>query len=361
MLVYIIWRASSVPVLASRVSRRGLVAISVFIMALFLVGRVVGHGTSGAVGAALERTGMFLLVTGFLTTFCLFVVDIFTAFGFLFKKSVPVLRGWALVAGGLLTAVALVQGMRAPEVVSYEVTMPGLPQELDGTVVVALADMHLGSIHGEAWFDKRMAEVEALQPDLVLFLGDTFEGHGDLPEGLPTLAGLKFPLGKWSVDGNHESHGGPRHSPDILEQAGVQRLENRWVEPAHGLILAGVEDLTTLRRSGLVGDPVREALANRPKGATILLSHTPWGAEKAALAGVDLMLSGHTHGGQIWPFGYFVQRDYPLLAGLYNVDGMTVLVSRGTGSWGTPMRLWHRAEILRITLRAAPARDGRST
>ncbi|MBP7297444.1 MAG: metallophosphoesterase, partial [Acidobacteria bacterium] len=91
----------------------------------------------------------------------------------------------------------------------------------------------------------------------------------------------------------------------------------------------------------------------RPPGATILLSHTPWEAERAASAGVGLMLSGHTHGGQIWPFGEIVRTAYPLLAGEYIVDGMTVIVSRGAGTWGPRMRLWHSGEILRITLHPA--------
>jgi predicted MPP superfamily phosphohydrolase len=84
----------------------------------------------------------------------------------------------------------------------------------------------------------------------------------------------------------------------------------------------------------------------------VLLSHTPWQADRAARAGAELMLSGHTHGGQIWPFGYLVQTAYPLLAGRYDVDGMPMIVSRGTGTWGPRMRLWHRSEILRVTLHA---------
>jgi len=84
---------------------------------------------------------------------------------------------------------------------------------------------------------------------------------------------------------------------------------------------------------------------------TVLLSHTPWQAEKAANFGASLMLSGHTHGGQIWPFGYLVRRVYPLLGGRYEVAGMPVIVCRGTGTWGPRMRLWRPGEILRVTLR----------
>lgn len=91
-------------------------------------------------------------------------------------------------------------------------------------------------------------------------------------------------------------------------------------------------------------------LSGRPPGAAVLLSHTPWQAREAAAAGAGLMLSGHTHGGQIWPFSYLIRLRYPLLAGRYQIDQMTVIVCRGTGTWGPRMRLWHPGEILSIKL-----------
>ena len=96
----------------------------------------------------------------------------------------------------------------------------------------------------------------------------------------------------------------------------------------------------------------KPALAGRPTSATVFLSHAPRQAERAEHAGAELMISGHTHGGQIWPFAHLVRTVYPLLAGQYSVNGMPVIVCRGTGTWGPRMRLWHRGEILRITLRA---------
>ena len=128
-------------------------------------------------------------------------------------------------------------------------------------------------------------------------------------------------------------------------------LNNTWAQVRPGLVLAGVEDLTIRRRSRQNGDPISQALAGRSPGAVILLSHTPWQTRKAASEGVGLMLSGHTHGGQIWPFGYLVRKRYPLLEGLYKVDGMTAIICRGTGTCGPRMRLWHPGQILRVTLR----------
>jgi predicted MPP superfamily phosphohydrolase len=158
-------------------------------------------------------------------------------------------------------------------------------------------------------------------------------------------------LGVWAVPGNHERYGGYATDGGLFKNDNFQMLLNRWVEVRPGLILAGVEDLTAWAGSGAGGDIAARALAGRPPGVTLLLSHTPGQVESAAEAGADLMLSGHTHGGQIWPFGYLVSRFYPLLAGRYAVNSLTVIVCRGTGTWGPRMRLWHPGEILRVTLR----------
>jgi len=255
-----------------------------------------------------------------------------------------------VVAGLLLSFLALVQGFRAPVVASYDVTLPSLPANLDGTVLVAVSDTHLGTDLKERWFTKRISEVQRLRPDIVVFLGDIFEGHGTKVRDVPVLRQLSAPLGKWFVDGNHESHRDEGASTDVLERAGFRRLAGEWAQLAPGLVLAGVIELTHHKDRDLEGDPLGRVLADRPAGATVLLSHSPRLADRVAHAGVRLMLCGHTHGGQIWPFGYLVQIFYPLLAGRYEVDGMPVIVCRGTGTWGPPMRLWRPGEILKVSL-----------
>ena len=353
LLGYILWRASSVPLLDRHLSRKGFVAIGVVLWVVFFLGRVFGHDGTGIIASTFELVGMSLLGWAFIVTITLFVVDVGTVFGFVFSRWMPTLRGWGMVAGTILCGFALVQGLRAPAVVSYEVTLSSLPAELDGTVLVAVSDAHLGAQLGEPWFTERVREIQALRPDVVVFLGDMFEGHGDAPRDIPALRQLSAPLGKWFVNGNHESHRDGGASVNPLEQAGFRRLANQWAELVPGLVLAGVNDLTNHKRRDLEGDPLGRALANRPSGATVLLSHTPWQTDRAAHADVDLMLSGHTHGGQVWPFGYLVQTVYPLLAGRYDIDGMAVIVSRGIGTWGPRMRLWHRGEILMVTLSTA--------
>ena len=220
-------------------------------------------------------------------------------------------------------------------------------------MIDAMSDLHVGTLISRQWLEARVVQVQAQRPDLVLLLGDIFEGH-DQPkdEMLSVLRRLSGPLGVWAVLGNHEFHGRNNTGASLINYDGIRVLNNSWTEVRPGFILAGVEDLTANHQSGQGLDSISRALADRPAGATVLLSHTPWHAEKFAGKGIGLMLSGHTHGGQIWPFGYLVQRIYPLLGGRYEVDGMTVIVCRGTGTWGTRMRLWRPNEILRITLHA---------
>ena len=350
MHLYVFWRAASVPFVDRHVPRKILIGTGVILWAVFLAGRVIGHGGTGDLAGTLEFLGMNWMGILFLTFIPLFSIDVVTLFGFLMPRLSPSLRGWALLAGGMFSAIALFQGLRPPVVEKYEVILPGLPDNMDGTVLVALSDMHLGSQFGERWLAARIAQIKAQQPDAVVLLGDIFEGHGSPDKSLmSTFKTLTSPMGIWAVPGNHEFHGGS--DMGLFEAAGFTLLRNGWAEVKPGLILAGVDDLTASRRNGQSGDPMAKALVGRPPGATILLSHTPWQAERAAKVGVGLMLSGHTHGGQIWPFDYLVRSRYPLLEGRYEVDGMTVIVCRGTGTWGPRMRFWRPSEILRVTLR----------
>jgi len=357
MHVYVFWRADSVPFLKRNISRKLLIGAGIVLWSVFFLGRFVGHGGTGPLAMMLEFLGMNWMAVLFLSTVSLLAVDVITIGGFLMPRLAPSLRGFALVAGGVLSVIALVQGMRPPVVQNYDVYLYGLPHEMNGTVIVAMSDLHIGTLLGKHWLEARVAQVNAQQPDLVVLLGDIFEGHDPPREELfPVLRRLSAPLGIWAVLGNHEFHGRYDTGTSLVNYDGIQVLNNTWAEVQPSLVLAGVDDLTANHRSGRGGDPVSMALAGRPPGATVLLSHTPWQADKAASAGVVLMLSGHTHGGQIWPFGYLVQRIYPLLGGRYEVHGMTVIVCRGTGTWGPRMRLWRPGEILRVTLYAKEKR-----
>ena len=351
MHVYVFWRAASIPFIDQHISRKAFIGAAVILWILFYLGRVIGHDGTGIWAQILEFLGMTWMAVLFLTFISLVAIDVVTLFGFLLPRWSPSLRGWAVSAGLALSLIALIQGMRPPVIEKYEVNIAGLPPALDKTVLVALSDMHIGSQLGEKWLEARIAQVNAQRPDLVVLLGDIFEGHGR-PDNqvISAFKQLSAPMGVWAVTGNHEFHGGGDMS--LFEELNFRLLRNTWTEVRPGLVLAGVDDLTSRRRRGLSGDTIAQTLAGASSGAVIFLSHTPWEAEQAAKLGVDLMLSGHTHGGQIWPFDYLVRRRYPLLEGRYEVDGMSAIVCRGTGTWGPRMRLWRPGEILRVTLRS---------
>ncbi len=240
-------------------------------------------------------------------------------------------------------------------------------------VLAFISDLHLGLMLGERWLAARVAQVARLGADAIVIGGDVLEGDSPTERDLlPLLGRLSAPRGVWVVAGNHEGHGG-RLTMAAFQGLGFQTLEDEWRELVPGLVLAGV-DGTRGRRGGgpapTAGRPaapfdgLRKALEGRPAAAgTILLSHAPARVEEAARAKVGLMLSGHTHDGQLWPFGYLVRTQFPHLAGRYEVSGMTLIVCRGTGTFGPRMRLWYPLEILRVTLRAeggAPAMTPRA-
>lgn len=351
MHVYVFSRAATVPYIDRHVSRIVLIAIAIALWLIFLLGRFIGHDGKGIGALILEFLAMNWLAAIFLFFICMLFIDIVTLFGLILPRISPILRGYALAVGLILSSVALVQGMRPPVVDKYEVFLQGLPDAADGTVVAALSDTHLGLQLGPRWLQARIDQIDALQPDIVVLLGDIFEGHGAEEAPLiSTFRRLKAPLGVWAVPGNHEYHGSGRMG--LFEKAGFHLMRNRSVQVIPGLVIAGVDDLTSARRRNMKTDYVTQALKNRPPGVTILLSHTPWQVEASAEAGVDLMLCGHTHGGQIWPFDYLVQSMYPYLEGRYTIGTMTLIVCRGTGTWGPRMRLWQPGQILHITLRS---------
>jgi len=350
MQLYVFWRLSSVPFVKKHVSTKVLVLLGIILWALLYLGRVIGHNGTTVSAAILEFAGMIWLATLFLTFVPLLATDVITLFGFLFKRISPSLRGISILVGIIFSSIALYQGLSAPVMEKYEVVLKDLPEDLDGTVLIAVSDVHLGSQIGPRWLSACVEQIMREKPDMVLLLGDIFEGHGEPPEELiEEFKKISAPLGLWAVLGNHEFYRG--EAMDTFEKAGFKLLRNQWKEVYKGLVLAGVDDLTSSYRRGGSADIINRALKDRPAGAAILLSHSPLYAERAEEAGAGLMLSGHTHGGQIWPFDYLVQSRYPLLEGRYQVGGMTIIVSRGAGTWGPRMRLWNPGEILHVILK----------
>lgn len=356
--VYVFWRLTTIPYVTTYIPRTTVLIIGAALWAVGLSRRYLDDIGLEALQSPVELFVMNWLGTLFLVFICLLVADLVTLFGLLFRNQVPVIRGVALVIGILMAATAFVQALRPPVVNTYEVTLEGLPVEHDGLIVAVISDTHLGEFIDADWLAARLEQIKAMEPDLVLMLGDMFEG--DSPEERQEriknlLGGLNPPLGVMGVTGNHERHGGLDASVRFIEESGVNLLRNEWVEVVPGLAVGGVDDGHGRESRSDASDRIARVLdGSVPEAATILMSHRPRMVNEAASAGIDLMLCGHTHGGQIWPFDYLSATANPLLEGRYEIDGMTAIVTRGAGTWGPRMRLWTPGEILRIILRSRP-------
>jgi predicted MPP superfamily phosphohydrolase len=354
--LYVFWRVASIPFVAGHVSRLFLFALGLVLWASLPLRRFLDNRGFESLAQPVEIFVMNWLGILFLIFCALFIVDILTAFGFAFQRHVPMLRSAGLLAGIVLVGVAFIQGLRPPVVNNYEVQLSGLPVEDDGLAVAVISDLHVGRLIGGQWLAARIEQIKALQPDMVLMLGDLFEGDSQSERKagmMQTLRSLSPRYGVWAVTGNHESHGGRDTSVRFLEDAGIHVLHNEWNEVLPGLALGGIDDGGYYESSTAFTERIGRFFAAKPPGdATLFLSHRPQMLNEAALAGVGLMLCGHTHGGQIWPFSYIVGWMNPLLAGRYEINGMPVIVSRGAGTWGPRMRLWPPGEILKITLHA---------
>jgi uncharacterized protein len=256
------------------------------------------------------------------------------------------------ILGGVLvlTVVGLVQARR-PRVVRVTVPIRDLPSGLAGLRIVQLSDLHVGPTIRRRFVEAVVDVANGLAPDLVAVTGDVADGLvPELRDHVAPLARLRAPLGTFFVTGNHEYYWDPRGWIRELERLGVSVLSNehRLLVRGNGrLLLAGVTDLSA-------GPDPQAAIAGAPASdVRVLLAHQPRSAYAARDAGFDLQLSGHTHGGQFFPFNLLVRLFQPFVAGLHRLEEMWLYVSRGTGYWGPPLRLGAPSEITLIELAAA--------
>lgn len=271
------------------------------------------------------------------------------------------LAGVIVVSSFAAGSGAVVGPDEVPAVREVEVTLPRLPAALDRTTLVQLTDLHLDVIVGEQWLTKIVDRVNGLNPDLVVITGDMVDGSVEtLGRAAGQLTRLRPRLGTYFVTGNHEYYSGVDDWVVELRRLGVHVLRNERVSIGTenaSFDLAGIDDTGTRRFGERHGGDLTKALAGRDESrALVLLAHQPNAVRDAARLGVGLQLSGHTHGGQIWPFRYLVALTQPYLSGLSRHNDTTqIYVSNGTGHWGPPMRLGAPAEITRIVLRSPEA------
>jgi uncharacterized protein len=257
------------------------------------------------------------------------------------------LTGWALFSAALVLQLRRVT-----------VRLVGLGKGLEGLRIVQISDLHIGEALDEPFLRRVVARVNALAPDVVAVTGDLVDGQvGTVRDFVAPLGELRARFGVYYVTGNHEYYwGGPEWEAEVHRLGlTVLRNEHRIItRDGSELALGGVRDLQGIRFHPDHGCRPDLAFAGAPVGIPrILLAHQPAAARTAAAAGVHLQLSGHTHGGQIFPFHLFVWLTQPVLSGLRKLFGIWVYTHRGTGTWGPRMRLGAAPEIAEITLRAA--------
>ncbi|MGI5246262.1 metallophosphoesterase [Dactylosporangium sp. CA-139066] len=274
-----------------------------------------------------------------------------------FDASRRLLLGRSLaVTAGVLSASAVgigaYQALGAPELKRVPIRLGKLPASMDGFRIAVVSDIHLGPLLGRAHTERIVRMINGVDADLVAVVGDLVDGSvAELGAAAEPLQDLRAKHGSFFVTGNHEYFSGWREWVDEVNSLGVRVLRNERVEIL-GLDLAGVNDATGASAGD--GPDYGKALDGRDAGRpVVLLAHQPVQAREAAKHGVDLQLSGHTHGGQMVPFNLLVGLQQPVVAGLGKVDGMPVYVTRGAGFWGPPVRFGAPPDISIVELHGA--------
>ncbi|MFJ8227502.1 metallophosphoesterase [Streptomyces griseus] len=267
---------------------------------------------------------------------------------------------WAVLGvGAALLMWGYAEARRVPRVRRLDVRLPRLGAGLDGTRVVLITDTHYGPLDRARWSARVCETVNTLEADLVCHTGDIADGTAERRRAQAAPLGtVRAVRARVYVTGNHEYYSEAQGWVDLMDELGWEPLRNRHLLLERGgdtLVVAGVDDVTA-ESSGLAGHGAH--LAGALDGAdpglpVLLLAHQPKFIDRAAAHGIDLQLSGHTHGGQIWPFHHLVRIDQPTVAGLSRHGARTLLyTSRGTGFWGPPFRVFAPSEITLLVLRS---------
>ncbi|MET0233478.1 MAG: metallophosphoesterase [Kibdelosporangium sp.] len=267
--------------------------------------------------------------------------------------------GFVVIAAVGLLVWGHTEAMRTPRVKRVDVTVARLGKDLDGTRVAVISDTHYGPLDRARWSARLAAAVNDLSADIVCHAGDIADGTAERrKDQAAPLGTVQAGLAKVYITGNHEYFSDAQGWLDHMADLGWQPLHNKHVVVRRGaaqLVLAGVDDAIA-KASGVEGhgaDLDRALSGVDSELPVVLLAHQPKQITQA-IDRVDLQISGHTHGGQIWPFHYLVKLDQPSVHGLTRHGGRTQLyTTRGSGFWGPPFRIFAPSEITLITLRTA--------
>jgi predicted MPP superfamily phosphohydrolase len=261
-----------------------------------------------------------------------------------------------VVALAMVTTVLGLFIARRPRLVEVDVPIARLPKPLHGFSIAQISDLHVGPTIKRKFVERLVERVNGLQADLIAVTGDLVDGSvHQLSSHTAPLSKLTARHGAFFVTGNHEYYSGEQSWTREIRRLGLTVLKNQHVVLKHdgaSLVLAGVNDISAHRFDPAQRSDPAAAMRGAPDsaGVKILLAHQPSSAPAAAHAGFDVQISGHTHGGQFWPWNLFVRYFQPFTGGLHRLKRLWVYVSRGTGYWGPPNRFGVPSEITRIRL-----------
>lgn len=264
-----------------------------------------------------------------------------------------------VLGGSALTTLLGVRNARTkPDIVEVKLPIQDLPAELDGFSIVQITDVHVGPTIKKDFIQPIVDAINSLQADVVALTGDLVDGSvPELAEHVAPLKNIKARYGSFYVTGNHEYYSGALEWIDAVNKLGFTTLlnEHRTLDVnGKKIVMAGVTDYNAEQIIPDHKSDPQKAIEGAPNDAVkILLAHQPRSLFAAQKAGFHVQLSGHTHGGQIWPWNFLVPLQQPLVAGLHLMDSLLVYVSRGTGYWGPPVRLAAPSEITRLILTRA--------
>ena len=257
---------------------------------------------------------------------------------------------------GPATAYGFYSARKGPTVINQDIYLKNLPESFENFTIAQISDLHVGPTIKKAYVEKVVNQISNINPDLIAITGDMVDGSIDyLRKDLEPLSNVVASFGTYFVTGNHEYYSGAERWLDETDRMGFTNLvnENKLIKiNDESIALAGVNDYRAHQIiSSHRTNPEKAIKGINNDKIKILLAHQPSSIFKANEAGYDLQISGHTHGGQFWPFTYPTKKANPYLSGLHDHNGTQIYVNSGTGYWGPPLRLGVTAEITLFKLK----------
>ncbi len=335
-----------------------------FISLAFIAGRIVENFWLGQPASFLIWTGSFWLGAMLYILLILVMIDLVRVL----NLAVPVIPAtWlsnslhtkkVLFFSTLAIVVLIVAAAHVntwyPRINRLEVNLDKRNSQMDSVSMVLISDIHLGTLTPKHRIRKMVEKVNSLEADMILLAGDILDedvGPVIKMDLGSSIKDLSAPLGVYGVTGNHEYIGGVDTAAEYITSHGIYLIRDTVININNSFYLAGREDLVINRFTDMTRKNLEDLLAGIEDDLpVIMLDHQPFDLKKSAAAGVHFQMSGHTHHGQLWPLNFITRMVYKVSRGLEEIDGMKVYVSNGIGTWGPPMRLGNRPEIVFINV-----------